>query len=320
MGVFVQAAKSYQKADRRFREDQAREAELAERQADRESDRHRQAITTAALLASLGEQGIAPNEQMPTVRTPSAPGIPSMRIPTARRLGDTGYSQDLTRTPQARAIAEQHRQAETIRRRKLVLKARVPELKDADDAVLEEYATNDTLFKNALAFRDGGAAVNWVTRNDGMGGVVQIHPRTGAVRKVPGVSSRRAGGSATTTDPRTSGQKTALGAVQQQLTEARSDYNSAQSRAGTRPAFFRTPADSVAYSRAATEADRLKQRVDSLGGVRDRLSVEVQGDAGRTARGEAPPAQLPPLTPAQKARAEAEPDYKEFLREKGYRI
>lgn len=306
---FVQMARAWRESGIRQREDR-------ERAEDRERSRATDEIRMAALLAGLSEQGIVPNDQVPTAQTPSMPGVPSMRVPTARRLGDTGYAQDLTRTAQAREFAEQRKRAETIGRRKLVLKVRVPELKDAPDHVLEEYASNDDLYESALRpARE--QSVNWVTRTDGDGRTVQIHPRTGQVRTIPGVTPRRRSGG--TTNSRAAAIERARSAVQTQLNEARSDYNTARRGVAQRPAFFRAPADSVAFEGNRREADRLKQRVDSLSGVRDRYAGEVQAEADGVGQGSGGP-KLSPLTPSQISRARNDPEYRQFLIEKGYSL
>ena len=139
---FVQMGRAWRESGIRQREDQERERENAEQKAQRE-------IQMAALLAGLSERGIVPKDQMPSVRTPSMNGIPSMNMPTGRPLGDTGYVQDLTQTPQARErareIVEQRRAEERRRNRSAVLAARgVPQEQYAaivdDDDVYSAYA------------------------------------------------------------------------------------------------------------------------------------------------------------------------------------
>lgn len=201
--ALVQIAKAWQQSGQRQREDQEREAEMAEQKVQRE-------IQRAALLASLGERGIVQNDQVPTVRTPSAPGIPSMNMPTARRLGDTGYSQDLTKTPEAieRAKtmrAEQDRQRRLVSGRALV-RARIPDAKTWTDDQIDEWIENKDIreateppdmdpltlhaakrdydIANPLPERGGGGSdVSWqVTQTDD--GIVQVNPKTGEVRPV----------------------------------------------------------------------------------------------------------------------------------------
>lgn len=201
--LFVGLANAWRQSGIRHKEEQEREAEKAEVKTQRD-------IQRAALLASLGNQGIVRNEEAPYVRTPSAPGIPSMRMPTSRPLGDTGYSQDLTKTPEAveraRTIAaERDRQRRLVSGRALV-RARIPDAKTWTDEQIDEWIENKDIreaveppelspieihrakrdydIANPLPERGGGSDdVNWqTTQTDD--GIVQVHPRTGEVRPV----------------------------------------------------------------------------------------------------------------------------------------
>lgn len=175
MPIFIEMAKARMRSLERGRLEQDREAERAQRE-----------IQRASMIAALGERGIVRNEDAPSVRTPSMPGIPSMRVFTARKLGDTGYSQDLTKTPDALERAKEQRATQVReqqnRRTMAVIRARVPELRDATDDVLLGYVENPSLMSD-LFKQDN---VNWQTV-EGADGYVQVNPQTGQTRPIQGV-------------------------------------------------------------------------------------------------------------------------------------
>lgn len=78
-----------------------------------------------------------------------------------------------------------------------------------------------------------------------------------------------------------------------------------------------TAADSSAARQFTQRRGALETRADSLRGVSDRLAAQMTGGVPNPARGSSN-AQLPPLTAAQRQRAVANPDYRQFLVEKGY--
>lgn len=123
-------------------EDRRREREAQAAEGAREIDR-------AVTLARMGREGIVPHDQVSTTQTPSASGIPSMRLQIGRRLGDTPYSQDLTRTPEAQArateIRDERRRLEQIRPAIGLVRARVPELRDASDDEITAWLRNKDL-------------------------------------------------------------------------------------------------------------------------------------------------------------------------------
>lgn len=128
---------------RRENAEDARRAEAERREAeDREMRR-------AVALAGMGREGIVPHDQVSAAHTPSAPGIPSMRVQVGRRLGNTPYSQDLTRTPEAQArareIEKEQRRLEQMRPAIAMARRGVPGLQSASDAEVGAWLQNKDL-------------------------------------------------------------------------------------------------------------------------------------------------------------------------------
>lgn len=112
-------------------------------------------------------------------------------------------------------------------------------------------------------------------------------------------------------------------AVRGQLSNTARDLAAARRGVPKRPAFFTSPSDSVSYEQrrqgAQGDVNRLLARSDSLTGVLDKLTGQMQGrsfhDAATPASGS-----LPQLTPRDRDRAASDPAFAAFLARKGYKL
>lgn len=202
----------------------------------------------------------------------------------------------------ARATADAETKARMLQIRARVLKRR-PGYEGMTDEELQAIAADPEAFRHGMGLKP-----------DPVANAAAIHRAKRAIDIATPAPSRARPGR-----PGAAAGKS-LPVVQRQLDEARTELRGVESE--QRPSVFRSPSDSVAFERRKQRAPQQRQRVDSLNAVRDSLADEVQGKPrGRSSSTPAPKTPLsssPPLTAAQKARAQSDPEYRAFKQSQGY--